>query len=53
MRKGQRVQDRNSGKRGSVLDVSGAWGHVVEVGWDDGSKTKTTEGELIREASRS
>lgn len=52
MKEGQRVQDKNNGKRGAVIAVSGAWGHVVEVAWDDGTKTKTSEGELLKEPTR-
>jgi hypothetical protein len=52
MTKEQRVQEKSSGRKGSVLGVSGTWGHVVEVAWDDGSKSKVTEGELIQEPTR-
>lgn len=44
MTKEQRVQEKSSGRKGSVLGVSGTW--------DDGSKSKVTEGELIQECTR-
>lgn len=52
MTKDQRVQEKSSGRKGSVLGVSGTWGHIVEVAWDDGSTSKVPEGELVHETIR-